>query len=1151
MRTAIGFGTAILVVLAGATFLPVAAEEEAAPCCHALLVGCSEYPELARLLGERTYEREVRLFGPANDVALWHDVLTKHLGFRNEDVVILAGGPQDAPKQRPTAANIRHHLAALAERVGPGDRVVVMMAGHGTQVPDDSGDEADGKDEVFLPSDVTKWKPDENGIPGALGDDEIGRAIRRIRDAGATVWLVMDCCHSGTMVRGGDGGLRMRHLAPDLLDVPEGDAVSGVAEEGNRGEPESEGLEGIVAMYGAQSYHRAPEMRLPKYSTTSKAHGLLSFVLASQVRRLGGGVTFGELYRQTVAAYRALPYAGTTPLAEGDLSLTVGGGEGDEVVPLLLGMEIHPDTGERTPSLDAGELAGVVPGTILSVRAPGGGETVLGYVEVEASDLHRSWCRPIPRDDLVLPDLRGDLRVCHAQIVERPLGGYALPFSVVDVQGAPVGLESLPTSDREALADAEAQRKFPFVADPAEADWLVVVTEQGLFLRPAKVGGVRDVGFQVAEGVLAGLARVFRAENLKRLVRSETMPALEEGMVVEISKVTETGDVPLGDDVVLRPGDRVKLVVHNTTHKLYDLWVFFLDADHGLHVVFPSRSGYTPRLTFEDTKPWEREIPIVDTTIGLEHVLVVAIPQEEGAPPTNLRWLAQKPLQRVHGGIRHRGAAEGGGFGEFLDELAFGAGLGAGRIRTRGFGSLEGEVAPAMKLIDMRTEWAPVVQPAPFEEPTVCVLEARHVSTPRRPAPRRRWDPVVDATRFRGDLAGLYAHLAPAVVVVRTRTGHGTGFVIDEDGHVLTNDHVVSGGFTYTKSGRPQVHLHRGVLGGDGIMALERKALPAEVVMTDETRDLALLRITGDRAWLKDVRPVRLAERSLRPGERCVMVGHPASALLWSVRQCHVSGVGRSPHDFSDVLLRSLSVPEHQRDHVLSRLEHIPPVRILLSSCQANPGDSGGPLVNEEGELVAVTHAIPAEVRTDKFVYHIHLDEVRDFLAGRPDPKAKPTPLVPKPWRLGPNVQLRKTAYAGRGFDLLLAGVERPEQILVDIDGDTEPISSDAESITRLVASKGFDAEVAFHLFSDRRVAFYDGDNDGDFDLVLVDQDEDPEADVRFARDGDRWIVETGVNLPWLSTTYMRWIEDLPPKTRDEQRMAAIGKLKLLTSGDT
>ena len=76
--------------------------------------------------------------------------------------------------------------------------MVVTYSGHGTWVPDDSGDEPDGRDEALCPYDI--------GAGNALLDDEI-HELFSARAAGVRVLLISDSCHSGSVTRGSEEDL--------------------------------------------------------------------------------------------------------------------------------------------------------------------------------------------------------------------------------------------------------------------------------------------------------------------------------------------------------------------------------------------------------------------------------------------------------------------------------------------------------------------------------------------------------------------------------------------------------------------------------------------------------------------------------------------------------------------------------------------------------------------------------------------------------------------------------------------------------------------------------------------------------------------------------------------------------------------------------
>lgn len=86
----------------------------------------------------------------------------------------------------------------LAKTAGPNDLVLVYYSGHGTTLPDDNGDEADGYDEALVPYDLN----DPQNLDSAdkyIRDDELKDWLNNI-NAGAVITL-FDACHSGGMYR--------------------------------------------------------------------------------------------------------------------------------------------------------------------------------------------------------------------------------------------------------------------------------------------------------------------------------------------------------------------------------------------------------------------------------------------------------------------------------------------------------------------------------------------------------------------------------------------------------------------------------------------------------------------------------------------------------------------------------------------------------------------------------------------------------------------------------------------------------------------------------------------------------------------------------------------------------------------------------------
>jgi S1-C subfamily serine protease len=1027
---------------------------------HALLVGCTEYPNLR---DNRYYETSIRLHGPANDVALLRDTLVKYVGVPEANVTVLTGWPEDA-QARPTRQNILHHLARLAKEAQKGDRVIVHLAGHGSQQPDKSKDELDGLDEIFLPADVKGWNGQKGEVENSIPDDELGRSLRTIRDAGARVWLLMDCCHAGTMVRAPEDDVRARRVDPALLGVPATVRTGGV-----ESSPLRSDLRDIVAMYGAQSHRTAPELKLPRRANDARWHGLFTYSVAAQLRRTGGHVTFRELHARVLAAYQSLPYHGTVPVAEGDLALQVGGSR--SALPPLF---VRKQAGEWV--LNAGRLAGIGEGTVLAILVPGGKER-LGCVGVATARLDQSTCRPVDDKLAALED-----GPHPAVVVSASLGDYRLKVA---------GL--LPNE----LADS-MQAKLDLKAEASAADWIFAVREDAtLELRPARAGGPAQ-RFTVAQGELeATLNLLFRAENLKRLAGSGQVDALPSGLRVQLVRKS----APVEPGSVLHPGDEVWLVVQNTTGRRYDVTVLLLDAHYNLHVGFPVDRSATLRGN-DKNELRIGPFTITDDSLGVEHQIVLAVPRRENDPEVNVAWLAGPGLRPVERG--HPSPVE-----DLLELIA---------IRGTERGAAVAPKSVCASLLTWRTEWGTVRPPREFPAPTAPVLRAEHCPDLIAESARDAWRPAASQVRPRGGGATVYRRTADAVVVVRTRTGHGTGFLIGKEGLVLTNHHVVASGFTYSRRGRPVVQIHRGDRDKEGWMHVRQEAVPADVVMMDEAKDLALLRVRAPEEWFGKMSPIRFArEGRPRPAEDCYIVGHPASGMLWSLREGRVAKVGRMPRDLVDMMVRLLAVAENRRAEAREQMLALPEVKIVLTTCAGNPGDSGSPLLDGSGRLLGITYAIPSDVRMDKFVYHVHADEIRAFLE-RAHEKG---PAIPDAWRLGPVASLSKSSPGATQHDVLVTGTNRPEQVLIDVDGDTKGLRPD--NVAEFIERKTFDAEAAFHFLGDRRIAFYDTKNDGRFDLILVDYDDDLEADVRFRFVKGRWWVRTDIDMEWLKADYLRF----------------------------
>jgi len=128
--------------------------------------------------------------------------LLVEMGFdRNDEIRALFDGDG-------TRNNILTLLAWLVEGAQPGDVLVFTYSGHGTRIRDLNGDEPDGLDEALVPVDFD-WN---RRYETAITDDQL-RAVFCGVPKGANLTIVLDSCHSGSMLRSLPQG-RSKYLSP-------------------------------------------------------------------------------------------------------------------------------------------------------------------------------------------------------------------------------------------------------------------------------------------------------------------------------------------------------------------------------------------------------------------------------------------------------------------------------------------------------------------------------------------------------------------------------------------------------------------------------------------------------------------------------------------------------------------------------------------------------------------------------------------------------------------------------------------------------------------------------------------------------------------------------------------------------------------------
>lgn len=172
----------------------------------------------------------------------------------------------------------------------------------------------------------------------------------------------------------------------------------------------------------------------------------------------------------------------------------------------------------------------------------------------------------------------------------------------------------------------------------------------------------------------------------------------------------------------------------------------------------------------------------------------------------------------------------------------------------------------------------------------------------------------------------------PAVVEVRTiirigrqiGQGSGSGFLVDDRGHIITNNHVVEDATEIT------VRLQDG------------RVLTAEKLGTSRHDDLAVLRVNPEET--KGIQPLAFADSDeISPGEMAIAIGSPFENFN-SISVGVISGIGRTGPT-----------------NTIGAGTQRPIADMIQTDAALNPGNSGGPLLNVRGEVIGVNSSVQIE----------------------------------------------------------------------------------------------------------------------------------------------------------------------------------------------
>ena len=299
--------------------------------------------------------------------------------------------------------------------------------------------------------------------------------------------------------------------------------------------------------------------------------------------------------------------------------------------------------------------------------------------------------------------------------------------------------------------------------------------------------------------------------------------------------------------------------------------------------------------------------------------------------------------------------------------------------------------------------------------------------------------------------AQIYSSLSPAVVLVFTGEGLGSGSLLDKHGTILTNWHVIEGYETVRVIFKPR---------NEGEQFSVNSAVLADVIRIDEVADLALLRAKAVPAGVTPIPLGSMNEASI--GSDVHAIGHPTGES-WTYTRGFVSQFRKDYEWFTE------SGVDHKGD-------------VIQTQTPINPGNSGGPLLSSNGNLIGVNSF---KASGEALNFAVSVDEVRRFISMKADRLAS-----------------RKKDVCGEEPIDSFRDEDRGASIaLFDIDCDGEVdgrllVSDDPNEPFIFSVDRSGDGQIDQMLI--------DEDRDGNVDYELVDVNGNGEPDIKgYYRNGE------------------------------------------------
>ena len=311
-----------------------------------------------------------------NDVDLIKETLKKQ-DFKEKNITTIID-------RQATKDGILIALKKIKESLNKGDVLVIHYSGHGQQIFDDNGDEADDKDEALIPYDaLSSFKGNYKG-QNHLRDDELANIIADFRntlESDGQLLLLLDSCHSGSSSRGGKARGSKTVFAPLNWEPNKKGKNSG-----------SDMFEKVKINENAAPYILITGASADELNYEHPdGFGALSYAFSEAMNDLGSGFSYRQLHAK-IAAKMNVFSPSQNPTIEGDLDLILFNNQYKKQQPYYEVAKILKS--KKGIKIQAGKLQGIFEGTTVNILPEGttevDGKNIIAKGEVVVAKYNES-----------------------------------------------------------------------------------------------------------------------------------------------------------------------------------------------------------------------------------------------------------------------------------------------------------------------------------------------------------------------------------------------------------------------------------------------------------------------------------------------------------------------------------------------------------------------------------------------------------------------------------------------------------------------------------------------------------------------------------------------------------------------------------------